>query len=182
MKARAFFITSCVSIATCAVSFAVRGDVAGAMGAAFHLTNEQVGVVLVRRSTVLPWQSFSAASSSIRLGCDPARAVGGVVHRRRAGDCPRAPAGRGGGLGVQSSRHDAALRRVLPLRHRSRAGRVRHQSAPRVNLSDREDEAHCRGARVVAWWRDPRRPGDAGLECGGRRAGSCGWASSCCRP
>lgn len=46
MKARAFFVTSCVSIATCAVSFAVRGDVAGAMGAAFHLTNEQVGVVL----------------------------------------------------------------------------------------------------------------------------------------
>jgi MFS family permease len=28
------------------VSFAVRGDVAGAMGSAFHLTNEQVGVVL----------------------------------------------------------------------------------------------------------------------------------------
>jgi len=46
MKARALFITSCISLATCAVSFAVRGDVAGAMGTAFHLTNEQVGLVL----------------------------------------------------------------------------------------------------------------------------------------
>jgi len=35
-----------MSLATCAVSFAVRGDVAGAMGTAFHLTNEQVGFVL----------------------------------------------------------------------------------------------------------------------------------------
>jgi len=46
VKHRALFITSCMSLATCAVSFAVRGDVAGAMGTAFHLTNEQVGFVL----------------------------------------------------------------------------------------------------------------------------------------
>ena len=46
MRPRALFITSCISLATCAVSFAVRGDVAGAMGSAFHLTNEQVGLVL----------------------------------------------------------------------------------------------------------------------------------------
>jgi MFS family permease len=46
VKPRALFITSCISLATCAVSFAVRGDVAGAMGGAFHLSNEQVGIVL----------------------------------------------------------------------------------------------------------------------------------------
>ena len=46
MHARALFVTSCISLATCAVSFAVRGDVAGAMGASFHLTNEQIGIVL----------------------------------------------------------------------------------------------------------------------------------------
>jgi len=40
------FVTSCISLATAAVSFAVRGDVAGPMGAAFHLTNEQIGVVM----------------------------------------------------------------------------------------------------------------------------------------
>jgi MFS family permease len=43
---RRHFVTSCISLATAAVSFAVRGDVAGPMGAAFHLTNEQVGIVL----------------------------------------------------------------------------------------------------------------------------------------
>jgi MFS family permease len=43
---RALFVASSISLATCAVSFAVRGDVAGAMGSAFHLTNEQVGIVL----------------------------------------------------------------------------------------------------------------------------------------
>ncbi|MEO8483775.1 MAG: hypothetical protein ABI634_16310 [Acidobacteriota bacterium] len=46
MNPRGLFITSCISLATCAVSFAVRGDVATAMGSAFHLTNEQVGFVL----------------------------------------------------------------------------------------------------------------------------------------
>ena len=46
MNPRALFIASSISLATCAVSFAVRGDVAAAMGAAFHLTNEQVGIVL----------------------------------------------------------------------------------------------------------------------------------------
>lgn len=46
MNRRVLFITSCISLATCAVSFAVRGDVAGAMGTAFYLTNEQVGFVL----------------------------------------------------------------------------------------------------------------------------------------
>lgn len=46
MNRRALFITSCISLATCAVSFAVRGDVAGAMGPAFHLNNEQVGFIL----------------------------------------------------------------------------------------------------------------------------------------
>jgi MFS family permease len=46
VKGRALFITSCISLATCAVSFAVRGDVAGPMATAFHLTNEQVGLVL----------------------------------------------------------------------------------------------------------------------------------------
>ena len=46
MDRRKLFVTSCISLATCAVSFAVRGDVAGALGSAFHLSNEQVGLVM----------------------------------------------------------------------------------------------------------------------------------------
>jgi MFS family permease len=42
---RRLFITSCISIGTAAAVFAVRGDVAGAMGNAFHLSNEQIGLV-----------------------------------------------------------------------------------------------------------------------------------------
>ncbi len=39
------FVASCLSIATAAMVFAIRGDVAGPMSAAFHLSNEQMGVV-----------------------------------------------------------------------------------------------------------------------------------------
>ena len=39
------FVASCLSIATAAMVFAIRGDVAGPMSAAFHLTNEQMGTI-----------------------------------------------------------------------------------------------------------------------------------------
>src|SRR6266545_8393472 len=39
------FIASCISIGTAAMVFAIRGDVAGPMSAAFHITNEQLGLV-----------------------------------------------------------------------------------------------------------------------------------------
>ena len=45
LNRRNLFIASCISIGTAAAVFAVRGDVAGAMGGAFHLTNEQIGMV-----------------------------------------------------------------------------------------------------------------------------------------
>jgi MFS family permease len=39
------FVTSCVSLVTTAMVFAIRGDVAQAMGDAFHLTQEQLGLI-----------------------------------------------------------------------------------------------------------------------------------------
>ena len=39
------FVASCISIGTAAMVFAIRGDVAGPMSAAFHITNEQMGMV-----------------------------------------------------------------------------------------------------------------------------------------
>lgn len=37
------FLVSCVSLATTAMVFAVRGDIADAMSGALHLTHEQLG-------------------------------------------------------------------------------------------------------------------------------------------
>jgi fucose permease len=45
MEKKKLFIASCISIGTAAMVFAIRGDVAGAMTAAFHITNEQMGLV-----------------------------------------------------------------------------------------------------------------------------------------
>jgi fucose permease len=45
MNKQKLFIASCISIGTAAMVFAIRGDVAGPMSAAFHITNEQMGVV-----------------------------------------------------------------------------------------------------------------------------------------
>jgi MFS family permease len=39
------FVTSCLSLVTTSMSFAIRGDVADAMRASFHMTNEQMGLV-----------------------------------------------------------------------------------------------------------------------------------------
>jgi fucose permease len=45
MNPQRLFVASCLSIGTAAMVFAIRGDVAGAMSASFHLTNEQMGMV-----------------------------------------------------------------------------------------------------------------------------------------
>ena len=45
MNPRRLFVASCLSIGTAAMVFAIRGDVAGPMSAAFHITNEQMGMV-----------------------------------------------------------------------------------------------------------------------------------------
>jgi MFS family permease len=45
MNKRRLFIVSCLSLVTTSMSFAIRGDVANAMSAAFHITNEQIGLV-----------------------------------------------------------------------------------------------------------------------------------------
>ena len=39
------FLASCVSLVTTAMVFAIRGDIATAMAGAFHLTNEQLGLI-----------------------------------------------------------------------------------------------------------------------------------------
>ena len=45
MKKTQLFVASCLSIATASMVFAIRGDVAGALSQAFHITNEQMGLV-----------------------------------------------------------------------------------------------------------------------------------------
>jgi MFS family permease len=45
MHRQRLFITSCISIGTAAMVFAIRGDIAGPMTTAFHITNEQMGLV-----------------------------------------------------------------------------------------------------------------------------------------
>src|SRR6266446_10004146 len=45
MNKRALFLVSSISLVTTSMSFALRGDVANAMSAAFHITNEQLGLV-----------------------------------------------------------------------------------------------------------------------------------------
>ena len=45
MNHKRLFIASCISIGTAAMVFAIRGDIAGALSGAFHLTNEQMGVI-----------------------------------------------------------------------------------------------------------------------------------------
>jgi len=45
MNRRALFAVSSISLVTTSMSFALRGDVANAMSAAFHITNEQLGLI-----------------------------------------------------------------------------------------------------------------------------------------
>src|SRR3954463_13827167 len=45
MNKRALFLVSSISLVTTSMSFALRGDVANAMSGAFHITNEQLGLV-----------------------------------------------------------------------------------------------------------------------------------------
>jgi MFS family permease len=46
MERRKIFFASCLALATTAVSFAIRGDILDALGTDFHLTHEEVGLVL----------------------------------------------------------------------------------------------------------------------------------------
>lgn len=45
MNKQKLFVASCMSIGTAAMVFAIRGDIAGPMTSAFHITNEQMGLV-----------------------------------------------------------------------------------------------------------------------------------------
>jgi MFS family permease len=45
MNKRALFVVSSISLVTTSMSFALRGDVANAMSGAFHITNEQLGLI-----------------------------------------------------------------------------------------------------------------------------------------
>jgi MFS family permease len=45
MQKSKLFVTSCISLVTTAMVFAIRGDIANPMAAAFHLSNEQLGLI-----------------------------------------------------------------------------------------------------------------------------------------
>jgi MFS family permease len=45
MNRQKLFVTSCVSLVTTSMVFAIRGDIAPAMSGAFRLTNEQMGLI-----------------------------------------------------------------------------------------------------------------------------------------
>src|SRR5690349_20593413 len=45
MQRQRLFVASCISLVTTSMVFAIRGDVAGPMSAAFQITNEQMGLI-----------------------------------------------------------------------------------------------------------------------------------------
>ena len=71
MNKRALFAVSSISLVTTSMSFALRGDVANAMSAAFHITNEQLGLV------------FSPAFWAFAVGMVASGAVIDVVGMKR---------------------------------------------------------------------------------------------------
>src|SRR3954466_880898 len=71
MNKRALFLVSSISLVTTSMSFALRGDVANAMSAAFHITNEQLGLV------------FSPAFWAFAVGMVTSGAVIDFVGMRR---------------------------------------------------------------------------------------------------
>jgi len=71
MNKRALFAVSSISLVTTSMSFALRGDVANAMSAAFHITNEQLGLV------------FSPAFWAFAVGMVASGAVIDFVGMRR---------------------------------------------------------------------------------------------------
>ncbi|MBI3697022.1 MAG: MFS transporter, partial [Acidobacteria bacterium] len=46
MNPRRLFLASCVALVTTSMVFSIRGDILDALGADFHLTKQQIGVVL----------------------------------------------------------------------------------------------------------------------------------------
>jgi len=46
MNARRLFVTSCLALITTAMVFSIRGDIVDALSADFHLTKQQMGVIL----------------------------------------------------------------------------------------------------------------------------------------
>lgn len=45
MEKSKLFVASCISLVTTSMVFAIRGDIANDMAAAFHLSNEQLGLI-----------------------------------------------------------------------------------------------------------------------------------------
>ena len=78
MNPRRLFVASCMSIGTAAMVFAIRGDVAGPMSAAFHLTNAQMGMVF---SQALAFERFSVVDNRQVHLCSEAEEAR-VVGRR----------------------------------------------------------------------------------------------------
>lgn len=71
MNKRALFIVSAVSLVTTSMSFAIRGDVANAISSAFHISNEQLGLV------------FSPAFWAFAVGAVASGAVIDVLGMKR---------------------------------------------------------------------------------------------------
>jgi MFS family permease len=71
MNKRALFTVSAVSLVTTSMSFAIRGDVANAISGAFHITNEQLGLV------------FSPAFWAFAVGAVASGAVIDVLGMKR---------------------------------------------------------------------------------------------------
>jgi len=79
MNKRKLFVTSCLSLVTTSMSFAIRGDVANDMAAAFHITNEQLGLVfspafwafaiaIVMSGALVDWVGMRALHALSALG------------------------------------------------------------------------------------------------------------------
>ena len=91
MNAPKLFVASCLSIGTAALVFAIRGDIAGPMSTAFHLTNEQMGVVFSPAFFAFTLAILISGTLIDIVGMRLlARGLGDWLHRR-SGACDARP-------------------------------------------------------------------------------------------
>ena len=145
------FAASCVALVTTSMVFSIRGDILDALGADFHLTKLQTGVLLspafwgftlsiliggslvdffgMRRLLMLSGFGYIVAILAILFAPDPRRPGVALLFRPRL---------------------HCALRGDADVGALARSGRGRHQSALLDAFSDRKNPPHEHAARLVA--------------------------------
>jgi MFS family permease len=151
MNKHKLFVASCLSIATASMVFAIRGDVAGPLSQAFHITNEQMGLVFSPAFWAFTIAIFISGNLVDIVGMRRLHilsAAGFIVGVALV--VPRATSHRACRLTVRITRaprcSNAGFSCWVSLTGSSRG----HQPAHGVALSRRKDAPHHVRARVVA--------------------------------